>query len=558
VDTDSLQFPREPEATETKVSWPQRLWSALTKPSPSIEDIGDQRLARLAASMLFAISLFNIIGIVLSSNPAYFSLVVSLSAYGISRTRWFRISVFFFALSFSLTAYTTILEQGNQADFGALIFIYVPLSLIIASSFLSTWAVLLLGVLNIGAYLSLTRFGITLPENITPQIAIIVVISLVLILLVNFRNNLENLRLARIMEANLELEALRDELEERVTRRTEDLTEAIEYSAHQSGQLIAIAELARTFTQAQNLAKLLPTITDFISERLGCYHVGIFLNDEEEIFTVLRAANSPGGQNMLKRGHRLRIGRQGIVGYVVRTGKARIALDVGSDAVYFDNPDLPETRSEMALPLRLGPEYIGALDIQSTEENAFSTADMPVFTTLADQVAIAIQNSRLLTQAQSALHEVEEAYAQQTGQSWEKYSKLQPTTGYHFDGSGSNPLTDDGDSKIEFDAGKVIPMRLRGQVIGNLKLKATSKDREWSDEEIALAESAIERTALALENARLVEEAQRRASKERIITEGSTRISAAIDIESILQATAEELEQALGSSEVVIQLESEE
>jgi GAF domain-containing protein len=95
-------------------------------------------------------------------------------------------------------------------------------------------------------------------------------------------------------------------------------------------------------------------------------------------------------------------------------------------------------------------------------------------------------------------------------------------------------------------------------MIGKLKLSALDPDRNWTDDELAMAQAAAERTALTLETARLLEDAQRRATKEQIISEGSTRVSSALDIENILQITAEELERALGSSEIVVELGTDE
>jgi len=384
------------------------------------------------------------------------------------------------------------------------------------------------------------------------------VIGLILIFLTNFRNKTEEIRLAEIQNTNRELEILSNELEERVEKRTEELTQATGQSDRRSEQLIAIAELARSLTEAQELESLLPAITAFISQRLGYYHAGIFLNDSDNTFAVLRGANSEGGQKMLERGHKLRIGSQGIVGHAIQSRQPRIALDVGDDAVYFDNPDLPETRSEMAVPLRLGDEFIGALDIQSTQENAFTEQDASVFYTLADQIALAVQNARLLSQAQTTLRKTEDAFAEQIGRDWKIFLASKSLSGYHFNGIGAIPLTTTSETNSKFDTDLTLSMRLRGQIIGKLKLKATNRERKWTKSEIAIAEAAIERAALALENARLLEDARRVAAKERIISEGTTRISAALDVESIMQATAKELEQALGGSEVIIHLESEE
>src|SRR5690606_34214496 len=129
-----------------------------------------------------------------------------------------------------------------------------------------------------------------------------------------------------------------------------------------------------------------------ISEKYGFYHVGVFLLDENRTYAILTAANSAGGQKMLARQHRLKVGEQGIVGSVTGSGEPRIALDVGADAVFFNNPDLPESHSEMALPLRSGGQVIGALDVQSTETGAFTHVDVQTLGLLAEQVSLAIEN----------------------------------------------------------------------------------------------------------------------------------------------------------------------
>jgi len=190
-------------------------------------------------------------------------------------------------------------------------------------------------------------------------------------------------------------------LEERVELRTRQIRTA--------------AEVARDAAVIRNVDDLLDATVNLISARFGHYHAGIFLIDERGNDAVLRAASSPGGKQMLARGHRLAVGKVGIVGYVTGTGKPRIALDVGTDAVHFANPDLPKTRSELALPLRVGDKVIGALDVQSTEANAFDENDVVVLQTMADQLAIAHENARLLqyyTRQSSTRRSVIDLYAQ--------------------------------------------------------------------------------------------------------------------------------------------------
>jgi len=346
--------------------------------------------------------------------------------------------------------------------------------------------------------------------------------------------------------ANRELQDLQKELEQRVEQRTTELQETVE-------QLQTISQVSQTISGIQNLEELLPRVTELISQRFEIYHTGIFLVDDRNEYAVLQAANSAGGKNMLARGHRLAIGAQGIVGNATSTGKARIALDVGEDAVYFDNPDLPDTRSEIALPLKVAGHTFGALDLQSTQPNAFDETDIQTLSILADQVAIAIQNARSFEQRRQAAEEAEIAYRQMTDQTWRQVTTQKKVLGFEYDGTAPKPIT-----KVSKDKSSLnIPLLLRGHAIGKIKLSALDPGRTWTDDELAVAQAAAERTALTLESARLLEEAQRQAAKEQIISEGATRVSAALDIGNILQTTAKELERALGSSDIIIQLTDE-
>ena len=166
-------------------------------------------------------------------------------------------------------------------------------------------------------------------------------------------------------------------------------------------QFEAISQVVRAISSIQDLETLLPQITKVISEQFNIYHAGIFLLDDNREFAVLRAANSEGGKKMLAREHKLAVGQTGIVGFVTATGQPRIASDVGTDAVFFDNPDLPNTHSEIALPLRYAGQIIGALDVQSTKSNAFNQDDIEILITLADQVATAIKNTLALEEARN-------------------------------------------------------------------------------------------------------------------------------------------------------------
>ncbi len=189
-----------------------------------------------------------------------------------------------------------------------------------------------------------------------------------------------------------------EELEAQVFTRTAEL-------ARRTIQLQVAAEVARDVTSAGNLDDLLSHSVNLIRERFGFNHAGIFLVDEQGEYVTLKAATGEAGRQMLAKNHRLKIGEEGIVGYVTGSGEPRIALDVGKDAVHFDNPLLPDTHSEMALPLQVGERIIGALDVQSNREAAFDEEDIEILQLMADQLAAAIEKTRLFERAQAALEE---------------------------------------------------------------------------------------------------------------------------------------------------------
>jgi len=364
-------------------------------------------------------------------------------------------------------------------------------------------------------------------------------------------------------------------LERRVAERTADVEMARLLSERRAQELQAISEISRIISSEQRLDILLPLITRLVSEKFDFYHVGIFFIDTTRRFAVLQAANSEGGQIMLARGHRLEVGQTGIVGNVAQTGEPRIALDVGSDAVFFDNADLPKTRSEMALPLNVRGDTIGVLDVQSTKPGAFSENDAKTLKILADQIAIAVDNARLFGQNTQSLNELQSLYNQYLRQEWKTFSQQESRVGYVQSVVGGRPLESPAKSE-EIDqvlqAGEIlvvqgkdskslpsisVPVKLRGQTIGVLNIKAPTKNRRWNKDEINLAQAISDRLALALDNARLLFESQRQTAKEQKIGEVTAKIGASINMRNVLQTAVEELGRALPGSEVVIQLQSE-
>lgn len=360
-----------------------------------------------------------------------------------------------------------------------------------------------------------------------------------------------------------QLSTLVNELEDRVKERTQELANQNEELVYRSQQLQTVADVARGITAAQDLESLLTQIAALISQRFHFYHVGVFLIDESGEYAYLRAANSEGGKNMLARHHKLQIGKVGIVGYVTSTGEPRIATDVGEDAVYFNNPDLPMTRSEMALPLKVSDQIIGALDVQSIESNAFSKEDIDLFSTLADQVAIAIENNRLFTETANALEEAQNTTRQYLYQEWNRELSERKHLGYVFTPQGvteQDVVVEVMDAirgkdlpvaiKNEEDnqAAVAVPIQIRGETVGVIRAQDNSAGREWTDDELNMMKSVADQVAVALENARLFEQTVRRADREKRTMEITNKIRSTNDPQEMLQIAVEELQKALKAS----------
>lgn len=369
-------------------------------------------------------------------------------------------------------------------------------------------------------------------------------------------------------------------LEERVAERTRDLE-------RRTVQLQVAAQVARDIAAASGITsasqissytiggrpgsevqarqsameRLMFEAVNLIRDRFGFYHAGIFLTDERQEFAVLRAATGEAGAEMLQRGHRLKIGQTGLVGYAAQRGEARIALDVGKDAEHFKNPLLPETRSEAALPLKTGSlepglrtsseRIIGILDVQSQSPAAFDSESIAVLQVMADQLATAIQNTRLIQEYQSNLRELEVAYGSYDRRAWDQFLRARPITGYEFDGLTATPLVAEQKQEpmpanppstpgFEPAPGPLsVPLRVRGEIIG--RLDVWPQEQELTEAEVYLLATISSRLSQILESARLFEESQARVAREETLNRLTAAISSSLDTDGVLRAMVKEL-----------------
>lgn len=391
------------------------------------------------------------------------------------------------------------------------------------------------------------------PENIKEQLAEPIEIKT--------QDELEDLAIA-FNKMSFNLGRSLENLEEKVAERTAGLERL-------TTDLRTVSEVGREIAVIRDMNTLLNVSVNLIRERLRYYHVGIFLVDEFGEYAVLRAASSIAAEKMLASSYKLKVGETGLVGNVTRTGQAYIALDVGKDAVHFQNPFLPNTRSEIALPLRSHSITFGALDIQANIPNAFNEDDIQTLQILADLLAASIENVQLIQKVEEALSEITRVNRAQTQQAWQTTAIQKELSALEYDGIQIRAMPQNlpADLQVKLENGQpilthredtarnllLVPLVVLNQTIGVLGLEKDDAARTWTDEEIAIAQAAANRAALTLENARLLEESQKRAIKERTIFEATNRIGTALSIENILQTTAEELERALNGSEVTIQ-----
>lgn len=377
-------------------------------------------------------------------------------------------------------------------------------------------------------------------------------------------------REARI--SNEQLARLRDTLEQRVTERTAELRATSQQNEKRAHDLQTISEIGQAISAEQGLEKLLPLITDMVAERFGFYHVGIFLNDPSSQFAILAAASSVGGKKMVQRGHQVKIGDEDLIGYVTGTGIPRVVHNVGDDSTYLNNPDLPDTRSAIALPLKVAGKVIGALDVQSAEPFAVKNEDIASLSILAGQAAIAIENARLYETTRRSLEQAEATYRQYVKNEWLQLAREEKLSGFHYSDGNSLPLEsplDLGEAALTVSAGSIhqsaadaaggpaqlaVPIKLREEVIGVLHI-STQKKLHWADDDVDIAEAVADHLALAIENARLFQASANRAARERIVSDISSKIGGNIYIKNILQMAAQELSQALHGSDVLIQIQ---
>jgi GAF domain-containing protein/HAMP domain-containing protein len=355
-----------------------------------------------------------------------------------------------------------------------------------------------------------------------------------------------------------ELKALYTDMEGRIQERTATLEKL-------TGDLRASAEVAQAATTILEPNALLSHIVELISQRFDFYHAGIFLLDDTRTEAVLQAASSMAGKRMLARNHKLRLG-QGIVGHAIQDGEARASQIVREDSAYYNNPDLPETRAELALPLRARGQVIGALDVQSDIENDFTGDKVALLQTLADQVALALENANLYQETQQRFEEMRHLYSDYSRKAWDEVMRNRggvsyrytPETGVQFDPSQTEYSADNFQTLQTDENTLAVPIKVREQIIGIMKVRKPAGNLEWTPENLGLLDSITEQLGVALDSARLFSETQQQAQRERLVGEINARMRQTLDVEAVVRTATNEIYQALGLESLDIWLSAAE
>jgi GAF domain-containing protein len=484
----------------------------------------------------------------------FISLFVVLVAITIFRVPYRLRVLTLLGINFAIGTYT-ILNWGVWSDGSLFLLVTVVLSSLLFSRRID---IIVLGaniiVISIVATLQqLEIFSLTnarAPETILEDWAIFIIdfsIAGVLIVVAIGQFKDEFTRIIQEMQNTFKtLTAERTQLEDRVQERTGELE-------IQTTQLRTSTSIARVVAEIQNINELMETVTRLISDQFEYYHVGLYILDDHKKTAFLQAASSATGKQLIGQGFRVEPDRRNALNIVVEQNRPYISSDI-DNINFIRDTNFPITRSRMTLPLSVRGDVIGVLDIHSDQPQTFTTQDAEILQTLSDLVAISFDNVRLLNETKNLVNQLEINTSFQTHETWSKLTSRRRSA-YQYTPAGVRPVFSTDDKKDSSD-GLRIPLILYGQNIGTIKLKRKGDTMEWSERERGLVEKIADQVALALENSRLVDEAQKSALRDQMIANISNRVRETLDVESVVRTAATELRRVFDLKEAEISIGS--
>jgi GAF domain-containing protein len=305
------------------------------------------------------------------------------------------------------------------------------------------------------------------------------------------------------------------------------------------------SDISLSLSSVLDPTQLIQQAANEIKTAFDLYYVGIFLIDPAHEYAVLRYGTGEEGQRMVANRHRLAVGGYSMIGWTTQTHQPRVALDVGEEAVHFDNPELPDTRSELSMPIQTGNGILGAITIQSSKPNAFSQELINVFQRIADSLALALERANTFTRTQQTLEEIQVLNRSFVQQTWGERAGRAGVLKYTYE----NPkaVTSSNQTTVV-----KVPLVLRNETIGFFNLEVEGDDLRADQKEFLQAIST--QTSTALENARLLEETQRAAAQEQKLNQITAQFSRATTIDEVLRAAVNEFGNLPSVSEASITL----
>ncbi len=500
---DNIQNSTDREQDEAPVTniqkWIKNIasWYA---PHPSVQDIGEKRRAQLLNIVTLILAATFIIALV--ARPASVStfialLTLSMVSFILGKTKYYRIGAAIFSFGFLSTAFLTLF-LGTATGFEGSIFSTVPIALVVASVLVGQREFLFLAIYAALATFLAPYYSKIPTTDIIRTGGIVLGIGTIIFGIDAFRASVERARLKEVRDVNKELAEIQIGLEKRVSSATSNLTLA--------------AEVGHSIAQMHDLDSLLKDATNLIEDRFNLYYSQVYLLDPTGHQLVLRAGTGEAGQQLLDRRHSLPVDLASLNGTAAVEKRAVIVENTLTSSIHRPNPLLPDTRSEMVIPLLIGERVLGTLDMQSNQAGALNKENLAAFETLAGQLAIAVENANLLAETEAARASVEAQSRRLVRSGWQDFLNAVEhgeRIGYTYDLQNINPFTEPISPKADGHS-LLATIPVVNEPVGLFKFESS---QAWSKEDVELVENIAHQLGQQVENLRLLAQADQYRSE---------------------------------------------
>ncbi len=479
---------------------------------PSVQDIGESRRAQLLNIVTLILTISFVLGLLSrpsAASPFIFMLSLSLMSFVLGKTKYYKAGSSLFVFGFLSTAYVSLLF-GIAGNYETIIFSIVPVALIVASALVGQREFLFVVIYATLATFLAPYYSSTPTLNVLRTGGIVTTIGAILYGINVFRTNIERARLQEIQEVNRQLTGAQISLEKRVADRTHDMELA--------------AEVGRTITEkVGNMYDMLTEATEMIRARFNLYYTQVYLLDPSGRNLTLRAGTGDVGQQLLRRGHHLLINSGSLNGRAVTEKKPVIVTDTAKSGTFLRNPLLPNTRSEMVVPLIVSGRVLGALDMQSETPDALNETNLPAFETLAGQLSVAIQNASLFAESEEARKQVEANIRQMTETGWKDFLngiERSERIGFVFNQMEVTPL--ENANATQSTNALSAPITVTGATVGKIYV-AEEEERDWTSNEAEIVQATAVQLAQHIESLRLLAQSEKYRQEAEQVTRRLTR-----------------------------------